>query len=256
MQPAGIVNLTGGGLTGHHRGMNRATNPYAGYRYPSEIISHAVWLYFRFTLSFRDIEELLAARSIFVTYETIRQWCLKFGQSFANEVRRRLPRPGDKWHLDEVYLKINGQLHYLWRAVDQDGQVLDILLQTRRDKRAAKRFFKKLLKGLRYVPRVVVTDKLRSYGAALKEILPRVEHRQHKGLNNRAELSHQPTRQQERQMRRFKSAGQAQRFLSAHAPINNLFRYRRHLLTAAAARTVRAQAFVTWQQVTCVQKAA
>ena len=142
-----------------------------------------------------------------MTYETIRQGCLKFGQPFANEVRRRLPRPGDKWHLDEVYLKINGQLHYLWRAVDQNGQVLDILLQTRRDKQAAKRFFKKLLKGLRYVPRVVVTDKLRSYGAALKEILPSVEHRQHKGLNNRAEFSHQPSRQQERQMHRFKSAG-------------------------------------------------
>jgi putative transposase len=236
--------------------MNQATNPYAGYRYPAEIISHAVWLYFRFTLSFRDIEELLAARGITVTYETIRQWCLKFGQSFANEVRRRLPRPGDKWHLDEMYLKINGKLHYLWRAVDQESQVLDILLQTHRDKRAAKRFFKKLLKGLRYVPRVVVTDKLRSYGAALKEILPSVEHRQQKGLNNRAELSHQPTRQQERQMRRFKSAGQAQRFLSAHAPLNNLFRFRRHRLTAAAARTVRAQAFATWQQVTCVQQAA
>jgi putative transposase len=236
--------------------MNRATNPYAGYRYPAEIISHAVWLYFRFTLSFRDIEELLAARGILVTYETIRQWCLKFGQPFANEVRRRLPRPGDKWHLDEVYLKINGKLHYLWRAVDQDGQVLDILLQTRRDKQAAKRFFKKLLKGLRYVPRVVITDKLRSYGAALKEILPSVEHRQHKGLNNRAELSHQPTRQQERQRRRFKSAGQAQRFLSAHAPINHWFRCRRHLLTAADARTVRAQTFDTWQQVTCAQKAA
>src|SRR5512144_955235 len=237
--------------------MNRATTPYAGYRYPAEILSHTVWLYFRFTLSLRDIEELLAARGILVTYATLRQWCLKFGQPFANEVRRRLPRPGDKWHLDEVYLKINGQLHYLWRAVDQDGQVLDILLQTRRNKHAAKRFFKKLLKGLRYVPRVMVTDKLRSYGAALKEIMPGVEHRQHKGLNNRAELSHQPTRQQERQMRRFTSAGKAQRFLSAHASINNvLFRFRRHLLTAADARAVRAQACVTWQQVTCVQKAA
>ena len=133
---------------------------------------------------------------------------------------------------------------------------MDILLQTRRDKQAAKRFFKQLLKGLRYVPRVVVTDKLRSYGAALKEVMPSVEHRQHKGLNNRAELSHQPTRQQERPMRRFKSAGQAQRFLSAHAPINNWFRCRRQLLTAADARAVRAQAFDTWQQVTCVQKAA
>jgi len=151
---------------------------------------------------------------------------------------------------------MNGKLHYLWRAVDQDGQVLDILLQTRRDKQAAKRFFKKLLKGLRYVPRVVITDKRRSYGAALKEIMPSVEHRQHKGLNNRAELSPQPTRQQERQRRRFKSAGQAQRFLSAHAPINHWFRLRRHLLTAADARTVRAQAVDTWQQVTCAQQAA
>jgi putative transposase len=145
---------------------------------------------------------------------------------------------------------------YLWRAVDQDGQVLDILLQTHRSKPAAKRFFKKLLKGLRSVPRVVVTDKRRSYGAALKELMPGVEPRQHKGLNNRAELSHQPTRQQERPRRRFKSAGQAQRFLSAHAPINHWFRCRRHLLTAADARAVRAPAFVTWQPVTCVQKAA
>ena len=124
--------------------MNRATNPYAGYRYPAGIISHAIWLYFRFTLSFRNIEKLLVARGILVTYETIRQGCLKFGQPPANEVRRRLPRPGDKWHLDEVYLKINGKLHYLWRAVDQDGQVLDILLQTHRDKHAAKRFFQEV----------------------------------------------------------------------------------------------------------------
>jgi putative transposase len=123
-------------------------------------------------LSFRDSEEWLATRGMVVTYETIRQGCLKFGQTLANEVRRRLPRPDDQWHWDKVYLKINGKLHYLWRAVDQDGQVLDILLQTRRDKQAAKRFFKKLLKGLRYVPRVVVIAKLRRYGAALKELLP------------------------------------------------------------------------------------
>ena len=198
----------------------------------------------------------MAARGILVTYETIRQWCLKFGQPFANEVRRRLPRPGDQWHLDEGYLKMNGQLHDLWRAVDQDGQVLDILLQTRRDKQAAKQFFKKLLKGLRDVPRVVVTDKLRSYGAALKQLMPRVEHRQHKGLNNRAEVPPQPTRPQERQQRRFKSAGHAQRFLSAHAPINHWFRLRRHLLTAADVRAVRAPAFDTWQPVTCAQQAA
>ena len=158
--------------------------------------------------------------------------------------------------MDEVYLKINGQRHDLWRAVDQDGQGLDSLLQTRRDKQAAKRFFKKLLKGLRDVPRVVVTDKLRSYGAALKEIMPSIEHRQQKGSNNRAELSPQPTRPPERQRRRFNSAAHAQRFLFAHAPINHGFRFRRHCLTATDARTVRALAFATWPPVTCVQQAA
>jgi putative transposase len=163
-----------------------------------------VWLSFRFSLSFRDVEELLAQRGIVVTYETIRQWCLKFGQTYANELRRRCLRCGDKWHMDEVVLPIRGQKHYLWRAVDQDGNVLDILVQSRRNKKAAKRFFRKLLKGLQYVPRVIITDKLRSYGAAKREILPGVEHRQHKRLNNRAENSHQPTRQREKKMRRFK----------------------------------------------------
>ena len=236
--------------------MNDTPNPYAGYRYPAEIISHAVWLYFRFTLSYRDVEELLAARGIIVTYETVRQWCLKFGRDFANELRRRAPRRGDKWHLDEVYLNINGRWYYLWRAVDQDGYVLDILVQPRRDKRAAKRFFRKLLKGLRYVPRVIITDKLKSYEAARKEVMPGVEHRQHKGMNNRAELSHRPTRRRERQMRRFKSPGHAQRFLSAHGPINNLFRPRRHRMSADEYRAARTRAaFDTWQQVTYVQKA-
>jgi len=131
--------------------MNASTNPYAGHRYPAEIISHAVWLYFRFTLSFRDIEELFAARGIILTYETVRQWCLKFGQPFANEIRHRQGRPGDTWFLDEVFVTIGGQRHYLWRAVDQDGDVLDILVQKHRDKRAAKRFFRKLLKGLRSI---------------------------------------------------------------------------------------------------------
>ena len=124
-----------------------ATPSYKGFRFPQDIISHAVWLYFRFTLSFRDVEELLAERGIVVTYETIRQWCRKFGQSYANELRRRRARPGDKWHLDEVFLKINGKTQYLWRAVDQDGNVLDILVQRRRNKQAAKKFFRKLLKG-------------------------------------------------------------------------------------------------------------
>jgi putative transposase len=234
----------------------KKTNPYAGHRYPIEIISHAVWLYFRFPLSFRDVEEILAYRGVIVTYEAIRQWTLKFGQDYANTLRRRQPKRGDKWHLDEVVLTIRGKHHYLWRAVDQDGYTLDSLVQSRRDKQAAKRFFRKLLKGLRYVPRVIVTDQLKSYAAAKREILPGVEHRQHKGLNNRAELSHQPTRQQERQMRRFKSPQQAQRFLSAHAPIGNLFRIRHRYSTAASYRVARGQAFAIWQEVTCVHSAA
>jgi putative transposase len=168
---------------------NATALAYKGFRFPPEIISHAVWLYFRFLLSFRDVEELLTQRGIVVTYETIRQWTLKFGQTYANELRRRRPRCGDKWHMDEVVLTIRGKKHYLWRAVDQDGNVLDILVQSRRNKNAAKRFFRKLLKGLLYVPRLIITDKLRSYGAAKREILPGVEHRQHKGLNNRAENS-------------------------------------------------------------------
>src|ERR671914_1515440 len=193
---------------------------YAGYRFPAEVISHTVWLYFRFPLSLRMVEEMLAARGIIVSHESVRQWALKFGQAFANQIRRRLPRAGDKWHLDEVVLKIAGKKHWLWRAVDQDGIVLDILVQSRRDKRAAKRLLRKLLKKQRRPPRVLITDKLASYGAAKGEVMPSVEHRKHKGLNNRAENSHQPTRRRERQMKRFKSAGQAQRFLSAPDPIN------------------------------------
>jgi len=223
---------------------------YKGFRFPPEIISHAVWLYFRFSLSFRDVEELLAQRGIVVTYETVRQWCLKFGQMYANELRRRRPRCGDKWHLDEVLLKINGETHYLWRAVDQDGNVLDILVQGRRNKQAAKRFFRKLLKGLQYVPRVIITDKLKSYGAAKREILPGVEHRQHKELNNRAENSHQPTRLREKKMRRFKSAKQVQRFLSAFGPISGHFQPRRHRLRAEEYRAILQARFLVWNEIT------
>ena len=164
-----------------------AAPSYRGFRFPQEIIAHAVWLYFRFNLSFRDVEELLAARGVTVTYETVRQWSRKFGQQYAHQLRRRRAQPGDKWHLDEVFLKINGKKHYLWRAVDQDGNVLDILVQSRRNKIAAKKFFRKLLKGCTYVPRVLITDKLGSYGAAKREMLPSVEHRQSRYLNNRAE---------------------------------------------------------------------
>ena len=169
-----------------------AQSPYAGDRFPAEIISHAVWLYFRFPLSLRMVEEMLAARGIAVSHETVRQWARKFGQAFANQIRRKLPCVGDKWPLEEVCLMIAGQKHWLWRAVDQDGVVLDVLVQSRRDKRAAKRLLRKLLKRQCRAPRVMITDKLPSYGAAKKELMPGVEHRRHKGLNNRAENSHQP----------------------------------------------------------------
>src|SRR6186713_1670146 len=182
-----------------------AKSPYAGYRFPGEVISHAVWLYFRFPLSLRMVEEMLAARGILVSHETVRQWARKFGQAFANQIRRRLPQAGDKWHLDEVVIAIAGKKHWLWRAVDQDGIVLDVLVQSRRDKHAAKRLLRKLLRRQGQPPRVLITDKLASYPAAKKELMPGVEHRRHKGLNNRAENSHQPTRRRERQMKRFKS---------------------------------------------------
>jgi len=216
--------------------MSTSASLYHRHRFPAEIISHCVWLYFRFALSFRDVEEMLARRGVVLTYETVREWCLKFGQSYANNLRRRSPRPGDTWHLDEVLLKINGRIHYLWRAVDQDGDVLDILVQSNRDKKTAKKFFRKLLKGLHHVPSLIVTDKLRSYGAAKAAVLPSVEHWHEKHQNNRAENSHQPTRLRERVMRRFKSPGHAQRFLSAFGIISSHFRVGRHLYRARGYR--------------------
>src|SRR5215212_8782246 len=229
-----------------------AKSHYAGHRFTVEVISQSVWLYFLFPLSLRMVEEMLAARGIVVSHETVRQWALKFGQDFANQVRRRLPRAGDKWHLDEVVIKIAGVTHWLWRAVDQTGMVLDVLVQSRRDKRAAKRLLRKLLKRQCRAPRVMITDKLGSYSAAKQELMPGVEHRQHKGLNNRAENSHQPTRRRERQMKRFKSPRQAQRFLSAHDQIANLFPLRRDHLPACQYRAARTQAFQTWAEVTGV----
>jgi putative transposase len=209
-------------------------------------------LYHRFPLSFREVEELVLERGIVVSYETIRRWCAKFGQTYANELRRRQPQAGDKWHLDEVFIKINGRLQYLWRAVDQNGNVLDILVQSRRDKAAARRFFRRLIKRTGAVPRVVVTDKLRSYGAAHREVMPSVEHRSHKGLNNRAENSHQPTRQRERAMKGFRSVGGAQRFLSAFSGISPHFRPRRHLMPAHDYRAEMSIRFAVWDQITGV----
>src|ERR1700731_2618929 len=236
--------------------MRKPPNPHYRHRFPAELISHAVWLYHVFSLSLRDVELLLVERGVFVSYETVRRWCKKFGQTFASRLRRRRPRPGDKWYLDEVFIRIQGVQHYLWRAVDQHGVVLDILVQPHRDAKAAKRFFRRLLKGLKYVPRVIVTDKLRSYGVAQRQLLPKIEHRQSRYLNNRAENSHRPTRRQERQMQRFKSCGQAQNFLSAHAFIYGHFHPRRHLLTANSYRAIRTDAFNIWRQETCPQQVA
>jgi putative transposase len=232
------------------------TPSYRGFRYPVEIISHGVWLYYRFPLSFREVQEMMLQRGVVVSHETIRQWCVKFGQTYANGLRRRRPRPGDQWHLDEVFLTINGQRQYLWRAVDQDGNVLDILVTSRRDTKAATRFFRKLLTGLEYVPRVVVTDKLGSYQAARRTVLSSVEHRQSKYLNNRAENSHQPTRQRERAMKKFSSPGGAQRFLSAFSGISPHFRTRRHLLHAQEYRSEMANRFSIWNEVTRLTTAA
>ena len=225
-------------------------SPYAGHRFPPEVISHAVWLYFRFPLSLRMVEEMLARRGIELSHETVRQWGLKFGRAFANRIRRRLPQAGDKWHLDEVAIRMTGETHRLWRAVDQRGVVLDVLVQRRRDRKAARRLLRKLLKKQARVPRVLVTDKLRSYGTARRDLKLGVEHRQHKGLNNRAENSHQPTRRRERQMKRYRSARHVQRFLSVHDQVNNLFHLRRDHRPAAAYRAARAAAFRAWAEVT------
>jgi putative transposase len=229
---------------------------YVGFRFPAEIISHAVWLYYRFALSFRDVSELMLARGVVVSHETIRQWTRKFGQTYANGLRRRRPRPGDRWHLDEVVVKINGVRHYLWRAVDQDGVCLDVLVQRRRNAKAAKKFFRKLLKGLRYAPRVLVTDKLGSYQVAHREMLSSAEHRRSKYLNNRAENSHQPTRVRERVMKRFHSGGQAQRFCSAHGVISSHFRPGRHLMSGTEWRAEITERFTVWNEVAGVSIAA
>jgi putative transposase len=222
---------------------------YTGHRYPAEVISHAVRLYFRFPLSLRMVEEMLAARGILVSHETVRQWAPKFGQDFANRIRRRLPAPGDKSHLDEVVISLAGRKHWLWRAVDQQGVVLDILVQSRRNTAAAKRLLRKLLKGQARAPRVMITDKLASYGAAKRTIMPGVEHRHHKGLNNRAENSHQPTRGRERIMKRFKSAptGPALPFRSRpnRKPLPSA---RQH--QPADHRSNRIKAFQTWAEIT------
>jgi putative transposase len=222
---------------------------YHRHRFPPEIISHAVWLYHRFGLSLRDVEDLLAERGITVSYEAIRLWCGKFGLDYARRLRRRRGCLGDTWFLDEVFVTIRGERHFLWRAVDQDGDVIDILVQRRRDARAARRFFRKLLKRQGSEPRWLITDKLGSYRAAHRSVMPSVEHVTARYANNRSEVSHQRTRQRERQMRKFKSAAQAQRFLSVHGVVRNLFDLGRHRLRGADYRTLRGRAFAVWSEV-------
>jgi len=223
-------------------------NIYKRHRFPSEIIQYAVWLYYRFNLSHRDIEDLLAERGIEVSYEAIRNWCSKFGTHYARRLKRQHKGFGDTFFLDEVFVKIQGKQYYLWRAVDQDGEVVDVFLQSRRDAKTAKRFFKRLLKRHQGEPRKIVTDKLRSYGVAHRELIPESIHDTSQYANNRAELSHQPTRVRERGMRQFKSVVQAQRFLSIHAEVYNLFNLGRHLMAAKYYRYFRQNAFASWKR--------
>ena len=230
--------------------MTQRRSRYLRHRFPPDIISHAVWLYYRYCLSFRDVEDLLAARGIIVSYETVRQWCIKFGPDYARRLKRRQGRLGDTWFLDEVFVTINGQRQYLWRAVDQDGDVIDILVQPRRDGRAARRFFRRLLRSQRQEPCRLVTDKLGSYRVAHQDLMPSVSHDTVRYANNRAEASHQPTRQRERQMRGFRSTDHAQRFLHVHGVVQNLFRVGRHRLKAVHHRLLRARSLTVWNAVT------
>ena len=221
---------------------------YSGYRFPPEIIQQAIWLYLRFSLSFRDVEDLLAERGITVSYETIRRWVNHFGPLIAADLRKRRPKPHTTWHLDEVFLRIDGRQVYLWRAVDAEGEVLDVLVQSKRNKHAALKLMRKLLRKYGFVPETFVTDDLRSYGAAARDLGIERRHRTGRWRNNRAENSHQPTRRRECKMQRFKSAGSAQRFLSTHAAVYNTFNVQRHLTRATTHRAFRAAAMNTWRE--------
>ena len=219
------------------------------HRFPPDIISYAVWLYYRFNLSHRDIEDLLAERGITVSREAIRLWCIKFGAIYSRRLKRKHRGYGDTFYIDEVFVKINGKQHYLWRAVDQDGEVVDVYLQAKRDGAAAKRFFRRMLRSGGTEPRKIVTDKLRSYGVAHRELIPDTIHSTQQYENNRAEQSHESTRVRERGMRKFKSVKQAQRFLGAHAAVSNLFNLGRHLISAEHHRNLRISAFTEWSRV-------
>jgi len=220
---------------------------YKRHRFPPEVIRQAVWLYFKFTLSLRDVEEILAERGIDVSYETVRCWAEKFGSSIAANIRRSRPRPSSVWHLDEMVVRINGKRMFMWRAVDQEGEVLDVLVQKRRNKRAALKLLRKLLRKHGYAPDQFVTDGLASYGAALETLGGRSRHCPGRlDDNNRTETSHLSVRRRERKMQRFKSQGQAQRFVATHGAIYNLFNVQRHLISRSTLRTFRADAMAGW----------
>ncbi len=223
---------------------------YRRHRFHPDIIKRAVWLYFRFTMSYRDVEELLAERGIDVSYETVRRWAQKFGRQYGRSICARRGPAFDIWHLDEVFVNIGGQQMYLWRAVDGEGEVLDVLVQKRRNKRAASRLMRKLLKKQGIRPTRIVTDKLKSYGAAFQDMGLGGIHETGHRLNNRAESSHVPIRRRERKMQRFKSQASAQKFLSTYGPIYNLFNTQRHLISRSTLRTLRNNAMAEWQIVT------
>src|SRR5215210_5069934 len=221
---------------------------YSGYRFPRDIIQRAMWMYLRFTLSFRDVEELLAERGIVVSHETVRRWVLTFGPAIARRLRTRRPKPHSRWHLDEMFVRVGGKQMYLWRAVDAEGEVLDVLLQPKRDTKAARKLMRKLLKRQKMAPDEWVTDKNPAYGAALWDLkLTRAPHPRRKRANNRAESSHVPVSRRERKLQRFKSPRSAQRYLSMHAATYNTFTVPRHLVSAHTHRLFRAEAFEAWR---------
>jgi putative transposase len=218
------------------------------HRFPPEIIRHAIWLYGRFTLSFRDVEELLAERGVDASYETVRRWVLKFGLVIARNIRRTRPRPSDHWHLDEMVISIRGDQYWLWRAVENEGEVLDFLVQRRRNAKVAMKLMIKLLKKYGFAPTRIVTDRLRSYSTAFRVMGLTADHDRGLHANNRAEVSHQPVRRRERKQQRFKSPGSAQRFLTIHAATYNAFTHQRHLLRRSHFKQLRAGSFGTWAE--------
>ena len=220
---------------------------FTRHRFPPDIIRHAVWLYARFTLSYRDVEDLLAERGLDISYESVRRWFLKFGAPIANNLRSMRPAPSDFWHLDEMVIVIRGRHHWLWRAVDNEGEVLDFLVQSRRNAKAALKLLRRLLKKQGVAPTRITTDKLRSYHVAIRTLGLTAEHIDTKRANNRAENSHQPVRRRERKQQKFKSPGSAQRFLNIHSAVYNSFYVQRHLLNRSTFKRLRTDAFCVWE---------